>query len=226
MSDVKKTVIVLGLACSGTSVIAGMLHHMGVNMNPSNNIKPGYPYGSFEDVDLQHLTRILTLKKPKPEERLTKREIKSKIKALIEKRTEDNDIWGFKNALTYQCLEWFLPYIKNPYFVVIFRNIVDNARSLQRLFADNYGENLTFFATIEMVIKEQKILLTALKNNLKDQAFFVTSFEGIEKDYFSTCIDLANFLNIEPKYMAFEKLSRLYIDEKTRHGKDMQQLFT
>lgn len=218
MDKNKKIVIVLGLSCSGTSVIAGMLHHIGVNMNPMDNNKSGYPYGSFEDSELQELTRFMAGTNIEPEKKLKKKELKKQTKYLIEKRTEENDIWGFKSTLTYKCLDYFMLYIKNPYLVVIFRNIIDNANSLVKQYATNFGENLSYMAAIEMIIKEQGLLIDVLKKHNDIPAFF-TNFEEIEKNFLNICIGLANFLEIEPDFMAFEKLSKLFVDGKTRHGK-------
>lgn len=61
-----KTVIVLGVARSGTSMVSGLLHFMGVNMNPANNPGPQNPKGSFEDIKFITLTtqmKVAELKK-------------------------------------------------------------------------------------------------------------------------------------------------------------------
>lgn len=220
VNDNKKTVIVLGLACSGTSVLAGMLHYLGVNMNPVDNKVQGYPYGAFEDPEIQELTRFMSDKNIMKKHHLNDRKLKIRVKNIIKQRSSVSDIWGWKSALTYKCLDYFMPYIKNPYFVVIFRNILDNAESLKGLFATNYGQNLTFMASIDLITKELGNLCDAIKKYAKHPIFF-TTFEGLKINFLGTCIGLANFLEIEPDFSAFERLSILYVDEKTRHGQKL-----
>lgn len=217
----RKTVIVLGLACSGTSVVAGMLHNMGINMNPTDNAVTGYPYGSFEDPELQELTKLMTSEGLRAKKGIKEKELDRMAKSLIRKRTNENGIWGFKSALTYKCIDWFMGHVKNPYFVVIFRNLLDNADSLRRMFAKNYGENLSHMAALKMVLDEQKTLISVIERYAKYPMFFV-SFEQIKNKFMQICINLSEFLEVELNYLALAGLSTLYVDEAARHGQIVQ----
>lgn len=193
-----------------------MLHYVGVNMNPIDNRRPGYPFGSFEDIRIQEMTRFMTNNKKIAEKKCDKRILMKMAKNIIKKRSKRNKIWGWKSALTYKCLDHFMPYVKNPYFVILFRNVADNAESLCRLYATNYGQNLKQTETIKKIINEQKEMISSILK-YKNIPKIILKYEEIKDNYFKTCIRLAIFLDVKPDFMAFENLSNLYVDEKTRY---------
>jgi hypothetical protein len=82
-------VVVLGLYRSGSSAVAGVLHHLGVYMGShfdppnANNI-----YGYWEDLEFKKLHK----------EMLEGKDVEEKYCELIEKR-EEKPIWGVKDPL-------------------------------------------------------------------------------------------------------------------------------
>ncbi len=140
MKKNSKEVVVLGMHRSGTSMVAGILHKLGVHMgdemlgkNKSN------PTGHFEDVEFFTLSeRILKAaggkwQNPPQKEKILKagKKFSEEIKHIIEKKSK-RKIWGWKDPRTCLTIDLFYPFLKNPYFVVVRREIEGIARSLEK----------------------------------------------------------------------------------------------
>ena len=137
--EVEKTIIVLGMHRSGTSLTSNILNKFGVSMG-KNLTKYGEdnPKGFFENEHfarlnnkILYLTRgcwdsppahnkIIALKKNK--------ELMKEIKKLI--LSQQDKIWGWKDPVTTLTMDLYLPFIKNPYFIVCYRNPSSVEKSL------------------------------------------------------------------------------------------------
>ena len=120
-----KAIIVLGMHRSGTSLVANILHELGVNMgknllspNPSN------PRGYFENrkfVILNH--KILALSGGNwtyPPDKINAEPLKNTIQRLINE--EKTELWGFKDPCNTLTIEAYIPYLENPHFIICWRN--------------------------------------------------------------------------------------------------------
>lgn len=135
---ISKTVVVLGMHRSGTSMIAGVLSKLGVNMG-KNLLGKGLtnPLGHFEDQDFINLNvEILeaaggSWDSPPARETILKQKDKfqNKIIDLVNNKPE---IWGWKEPRTSLTIELYLPYLINPYFIVSYRNSQTVAESLKK----------------------------------------------------------------------------------------------
>lgn len=134
-----KTVIVLGMHRSGTSMTSAILNELGVNMGKSLS----NPIGHFEDLEFLYLN-IEILKAaggdcvnvPKAESILNQKyKFKEKIKLLTNK--PNLHIWGWKYPRTSLTAALYLPYVNNPYFVVCYRKADEIAISLKK--RDNFN---------------------------------------------------------------------------------------
>lgn len=221
-----KTVIVLGLACSGTSIVAGILHCLGIEMNPADNPLLGYPYGSFEDEELQEITNLLTNERVRIRKDIKKKDVIKSLKDLINTRTDKSPLWGFKSALTYRCLDDLMAFIKNPHFVVVFRNILANAMSYMRMQAKNYGQTIDIDEAIKTISDETFLLTSSIvKYNTVPRIYL--EHEKIELNYMKIVIDLANFIGIKAGFCQMEKILRLYVRKESRNEqKGLSHLFT
>jgi hypothetical protein len=126
-----KTIIVLGMHRSGTSTVAGILYKIGINMgqkmlgkNHSN------PLGYFEDKEFVDLNnRILGTSggnwdSPPSEKNIIaqKNKFEKEIRNLVSIKNKDNSkYWGWKDPRTSLTIQLYLPYLKNPCFIVCHR---------------------------------------------------------------------------------------------------------
>ncbi len=135
----QKTVIVLGMHRGGTSVTAGILQALGVEMGEDAwGCNYSNPFGHFEDQDFNkfniELLRIAGgdwAHPPSREKILSAGETLDEAgRAIVEKRKHIR-YWGWKDPQTALTLEYWMPFLNRPYFVIVFRNLYDIALSLQ-----------------------------------------------------------------------------------------------
>ncbi len=125
----QKNIIVLGMHRSGTSMIAGVLQKLGVNMGRDCiGASVNNPFGHFEDIDLIALNqKILSAvdadwKHPPLREAIYS--LKDKFNQPIKQVFNQNRdrLRGWKDPRTSITIELLLPYLNNPYFVVCRRS--------------------------------------------------------------------------------------------------------
>ncbi len=139
-----KTVVVLGTHRSGTSLVTGMLHTLGVRMGPPGAddrwIYPSWanPTGQFENpefTDLLH--RFLDFDGEEPRWDPAWDDLSGRTAtylpefARLVRRTE-SDLWGWKHPWSLLVLEPLLPELHGPTFVVVRRNLSEVIDSLHR----------------------------------------------------------------------------------------------
>lgn len=138
-SGAQKTVVVLGMARSGTSVVTGVLRILGVDVGIGPTPSKTNPFGSFEDPDFLKLNNEIFKSAGKPywrdppsyEEILARKgEFNEKIKSLVSKKSKDKRIWGWKRHTTSLIMELYLPHLVNPCVVVVLRNPLGGANSI------------------------------------------------------------------------------------------------
>lgn len=100
----EKTVVVIGCSRGGTSMIAGTLRELGVLMGERMT------GSNHEDVEFT-TTNIGVLR------------------ANIAKRNTEHKVWGWKYPHVTEYLAEIMGDLRNPYFIFVFRNILDVARS-------------------------------------------------------------------------------------------------
>ena len=99
----ERTYVVLGVSRGGTSAVAGLLNIFGVPMGRSGRAP------LFEDL---RMNRALGRSLPEARE-------------IIEENNRDADVWGFKgNAIPMDELETVAASLRNPVFVVMFRDLL------------------------------------------------------------------------------------------------------
>jgi len=136
----QKTIVVLGMHRSATSLVAGGLSHeisMGDDLLPASNSNP---HGHFEDRRFVRLNdRILSAAggswhRPPPLQAIhgVAERFSKQVQTALEQAGNGNDIWGFKDPRTTLTVSVYLPFLHNPHFVCCFREPEQVARSLQR----------------------------------------------------------------------------------------------
>ena len=138
---VEKTVVILGMHRSGTSLVAGILEKLGVNMGERQvGVHWSNPLGHFENIDFVKMDdKILekaggTWDDPpdisKILELLSDKELMQEIENVV-KKNEDMR-WGWKVPTTSLTIELYLPFLTNPHFIVCYRDPEAIAKSLKK----------------------------------------------------------------------------------------------
>ena len=98
----QRTLVVLGVQRGGTSMVAGVLRALGVDMGRAG---------------LNH------------EDPRFIRADEAKLRRVIDLRNSERDIWGFKVPETTLQLDYLEKSLRNPYYICVFRNIAAVADS-------------------------------------------------------------------------------------------------
>lgn len=219
---INKTVIVLGIARSGTSLTSGMLNIMGVHMGKKLTTKSEFnPKGAFEDRDFMEIENKIFISANenyynfanKEKIILQKNKFDYKIKKLIEKKGRENLIWGWKTPHTFLTLDLFLPYLKNPHFIIVFRNPIDNANSIKERIAKETNNEIEILYLLRLVNYYTGIILDII--NKKSQIpSHIVSFENLVLHPKGESKKIAGFLGIEIDKDRELELEKLVISQK------------
>ena len=162
----KKTVIVLGLARGGTSMVAGTLNKLGVYMGKRLS-------AIFEDQEFAQCIKDNDSRK---------------VKSLIHERNSDHDVWGVKHMSLKRA--WH-KYFRQPVYIVVFRDLFAVAKRRQiaassTLFPELFSA-LKHYAYLLIFLRFTKrpVLLISYEKALNHPAEFVKQvcdFLGITTD--------------------------------------------
>lgn len=101
VSPCEKTVIVLGVARGGTSMVAGALHHLGVSMGEKLSVV-------YEDVALSQAVEQNRI---------------GDIISLVEHNNQTHAIWGWKRPSAIKHTLAWEGRFRNPYYIFVFRDL-------------------------------------------------------------------------------------------------------
>jgi len=198
MADVK-SFVVLGNARSGTSMTAGLLSILGVEMHekrgpikhPSQN-----PKGAFENVNFATVTsnmhKDLT-------QGLKMREIREKYDQRLSEmiRNHERALWGFKSAVTHHFLTLLVPKLRNPHLVIVFRCLLPNAQSWMIHMKQVFGKNVALNRALENMAKSQATLVREV--GFTNCPKIYTTYEDLKKQPWREAVKIANFVGVDPK---------------------------
>lgn len=135
----QRSVTVLGMHRSGTSLVTGVLKHLGVDMGEPNppTILWDSPLGQIEDLEFVNLDdKILkaaggSWDKPPPHEAIMqqKSEFAGRIRELI--ASKKSAFWGWKTCRNSLTIDLYLPYLPDPKFIVCRRDAEAVCQSLE-----------------------------------------------------------------------------------------------
>lgn len=164
-----KTVVILGMFRSGTSMTAGILNLLGVDFG--DNLLPesrANPLGYFEDMGFMDLNRAMikaaggTLHNPPPREPILAQE-EAFLQAIYNQvKPPKAAIWGLKDPAASLTIELYAKHLVNPYIIV--------CRREARPVAESWGK------TVEVSLSEG-IKLWKVFNQRIDQ--FLTQYPDI-----------------------------------------------
>lgn len=132
-----KVFIVLGMHRSATSLIAGGLKKMNIDMGKKLLGKDkSNPFGHFEDKGFMELNKKIlnqaggSWDNPPSEADII--EAGNEFLKEIKKLTNKKGLWGWKDPRTTLTIKCYLPYLENPHFICCFREPLEIAKSLQK----------------------------------------------------------------------------------------------
>lgn len=99
----ERTLIVLGIARSGTTMVAGALHHLGVHVAMGKQ-----PNGVFEDTEIAAL--------------LERKDYKA-LESLVQQRNLSHPVWGWKLPAAVDEIAQIERYFRAPEYIVVFRDL-------------------------------------------------------------------------------------------------------
>jgi hypothetical protein len=164
-----KTVVVLGMHRSGTSVVAAVLRRLGVHIGDQLlGAHKDNPTGHHEALDMLELNdRILHsaggnwLSPPSRAAILRQRRaFRSEIASLAWERNRRHKVWGWKDPRTALTVELFLPHLRNPRLVVVHRSPHEVARSLSARDGTDFEANMRlcrlYFERMEIALRRSR----------------------------------------------------------------------
>ena len=192
----KKTIVVVGLARSGTSLIAGALSHLGVYMGAM--AKPPV----FEDINLSSAVENKN---------------HDRVRQIIDTYNSSYKLWGYKRPASLQNLSFLHNYFRNPCYLIIFRDIFSianrNRISVQADILKNMSVSLKEYDAIVSFLKKERprALLTAFDKALNNKEEFIhhlISFCGLSPDSASVKAAIS-FISPNPKdYLNASRITR------------------
>lgn len=156
-----KTIVVLGMHRSGTSLTAGILNALGVHLGKKLiGATSSNPLGHFENAEFVELNDTLLLSAngdgahpPRLSELAAIRDrFAQRIQHLIAR--SERDLWGWKDPRTSLTISLYFPFLRNPYFILCKRNSVQIAESLQKRSGVRIEEGLRIARAYEERMKE------------------------------------------------------------------------
>lgn len=138
MPDTSNVVILAGMHRSGTSLLANYLHHSGINMG-KELVGParGNKFGHFEDVAIVDFHKEIIQREydshmwVEQRPRTTEQDI-IRAKSLIENKSSDEEVWGWKDPRTSLFLELWLEVLPEARFIFLYRNPINVIDSIIR----------------------------------------------------------------------------------------------
>jgi len=227
-----KTVIVLGSPRSGTSVTAGILHTLGVDMGNVRSPDPLNPRGYFEDWDFLKLgDRVFTASRAdsngfSPPEISEAEgvfgEFSEEASAMLEKREEvaRGQAWGWKTTHTCFLLNLYLPLLlQQPYVVVVLRNPLATADSISRYVSHDAKRGMyapkSKFESLQIVLEYETALLHSVQASGLQNILYV-AYEDLIKNPEAGIDELISYVSLTPSKQA--RKNALALVSRKRRG--------
>lgn len=185
MERSNKQIIVLGMMRSGTSLCAGMLSHLGIDMGDDRKRNSMNPRGYFEDKEIFVLNQQILGKNNDWHPPKSKKEISPLIPEIKDKK----GLWGVKGGMNFT-IDFYIPYLSNPHFVITYRNPISNIRSMAEYKGWDFDKNW------ELLLKHYKQLKRVIKKYPKIPKYYF-EFERAKQNPIKVAQELADFIGIK-----------------------------
>lgn len=201
--ETQKTIVVVGVARGGTSIVAGSLSHLGIFMgNASDPV--------FEDMRLS-----LAFEK----------QSKEKFESVIADYNQKHELWAWKRPSSLNNLPRIAKKLRNPHFVFVFRDLLSvanrNKISMKHGVVSSLDAAFNDYKKIVSFIKKTSYptLLVSSEKAVKHKKEFIDSlidFAGL-KPTSEQVEDAHAFISPEPaSYLKVSRIDRVtgWIDKK------------
>ncbi|MCD6517910.1 MAG: sulfotransferase [Candidatus Aminicenantes bacterium] len=222
-----KTVVILSMPRSGSSLLSGVLFRLGVWMGREENMKIGKhlnKFGCYENQDFIGFNEYMLFKSKRllnqarrlnDSDGLVEKAVRDHEERIIEIiRKNERELWGFKNPTMIYTLPYFHHHLKNPYYICLKREPKSIADSLKRAakfknWLPEIRHEFLYFSLIEKI----QIILRFIKVFLKSGFIFTheSLYEEIAKDGYKRIDD---FLK-DKRYLDLKLIDLLEDSEKT-----------
>lgn len=195
----RKTLVVLGMHRSGTSLVAGIIEKFGCYMGSRlfNDLRSN-PMGHFEDLDFMDLNVEILEKaggdwaSPPAECEVLK--LESTFSARINERIKANNschnLWGWKDPRNSLTVKLFASRLTNPFYVYCTRDEMAVAESLRK--------RNGFSITKGIALKEEyDKRIRAFLNTVDSDRIFHVTYERIQADPEGFVREFAMFLQVD-----------------------------
>jgi hypothetical protein len=157
-----KTIVVLGVERGGTSMAAGIIRALGVDMGRRAGLNHEDPRFITED--------------------------EGKLVGVIKARNEEASVWGFKMPKAVNKLEFFEQHLRNPYYIVVHRNLAAVADSWNQRGAGQYLD------VIERALDYHRLIVDHLRQTKRPA--LIINYERSVRDKDETVREIAGFLDL------------------------------
>jgi len=221
-----KTVVILSMPRSGSSLLSGVLYRLGIWMGKEDHMKIGKhlnKYGCYENQDFIGFNENMLFKSKRllnqarrldDSDGLVEKAVRENEDRIIEIiRKNERELWGFKNPTMIYTLPYFHHHLKNPYYISLKRDSKSIANSLKRAakfknWLPEIRHEFLYFSPIEKL----EIITRFIKVFLTSGFIFTheSLYEEIAKDGYRRIDD---FLNGK-KYLDLKLIELLEDSEK------------
>jgi|GEM_PF-6365731 len=196
-----KTIVVLGMHRSGTSMLGSILHNMGVKMGSSKDVEKNEfdnILGFFENYEVAiHNDELLDLmggawdKSPQKDlaelDKDKLNELKRQAKDILDKLYKQGNVVGIKEPRMSILLDYWEEFLQNPQYIFIFRNPLDVAKSLEKRNGFEIDKGLSLWTEYnERTLKF-----------LKDKEYLMLRYEDLLSDPATFTAEIFKFLQME-----------------------------
>lgn len=213
------TVVVLGMHRSGTSMVAGVCHFLGIMMGEDlvvGNTKE-QPGGYYEDRDIMMINeRMLSnagggWSHPPDSNQLLDagEQMAEEIKSLIKDRDSKYPIWGWKDPRTCLTLPAYMPHLAQPVFVVVKRDKESVVDSLDKRERKNMNP--------EKAAGLYDHYHSALIRHLQGQSYIIIYYEDFLRN--QDIRGLAGYIGIRPSPEQLQAARQHVQPDLNRHNK-------
>lgn len=155
-------ILVVGCYRSGTSAIAGVLHHLGVFMGQEfADANFGNARGYFEDMEFVRLHYELMHK-------CTPETVKQ-YKELIKKRNDEHEYWGVKDPRLCVLLNDYFDCFSDVQIIFVTREKTEIAASMARQIG--YSDPKTYLSLVEYYVQKKNEFM----ERIRYKSFFCTT---------------------------------------------------
>tara|TARA_R110001583_G_scaffold17482_2_gene70656 strand:+ start:22826 stop:24163 length:1338 start_codon:yes stop_codon:yes gene_type:complete len=188
-STTSKTIVVVGVARGGTSIVAGSLKHLGLFM------------GNAEDPVFEDTRLSLAFEKKS----------KEKLEHVIADYNQNNQLWAWKRPSTLHDLPRLAKKLRNPHFIFVFRDLLSVANR------NKISMKQGVIGGLESALDDYKKIIRFIKKS--NYPMLLVSSEKVLKYKQSFIDALIDFASLKPSEAQIEQALSFITPDPTSYLK-------